>query len=200
MRALAGRPLSLTELSRLIPSINYPALERRLGALRLVGQIEARQGRARSTPYGPSEWLRQAVAPIVAGVRWERRHLPAGTVPVGRIDAEAAFLLAVPLLRLPSDVSGVCRLTMEIRSGSGEVRPAGVMVEVREGMIASCTSRLEGRAEAWASGGSGSWTGAIIDLETSALEIGGDWDLAAALVEDLNRVLFRAVSPLRTPV
>lgn len=200
VRALAGRSLSLTELSRLIPSINYPALERRLGALRLVGQIEAREGRARSTPYGPTEWLRRSVAPIVAGVRWERQHLPAGTAPVGRIDAEAAFLLAVPLASLPSELSGTCRLVVEIRGGAGERRPAGVMVEVREGAIRSCISRLEGRAEAWASGSSACWTSAVIDQETSALEIGGDWDLAAGLVEALHGTLFRVRRPVRTPI
>jgi DNA-binding HxlR family transcriptional regulator len=200
VRALAGRPLSLTELSRLIPSINYPALERRLGALRLVGQIEARPGRARSTPYGPTDWLRRAIAPLVAGVRWERQHLPTGTSPVGRIDAEAAFLLAIPLVSLPSELSGTCRLVVEIRNGAGERRSAGVMVEVREGAVCSCTSRLEGRAGAWASGSSGSWTSAVMSQETEALEIGGDSDLAVALVDALHGSLFGALQPVRTSV
>ena len=195
-RALAARPLSLTELSRLIPSLNYPSLERRLGALRLAGQIEARPGSTRGTPYGATDWLRRAVAPIVAGVRWERSHLPAGTAPVGRIDAEAALLLAVPLLRLPSDLSGLCRLTVEIRNGAGEPRLAGVMVGIEGGVISSCTSRLEGHAGAWASGSPSRWTSAIMDQETDALEIGGGCDLALALLEGLHKALFRAPLPV----
>lgn len=195
-RALAARPLSLTELSRLIPSLNYPSLERRLGALRLAGQIEARPSSTRGTPYGATEWLRRAVAPIVAGVRWERLHSPAGTAPVGRIDAEAALLLAIPLLRLPSDLSGLCRLTVEIRNGAGEPRLAGVMVGIEDGVVSSCTSRLEGRAGAWASGGPSRWTSAIMDQETDALEIGGDCDLSLALLEGLHKALFRAPLPV----
>lgn len=191
VRALAGRPLSLTELSRLISSLNYPSLERRLGALRLSGQVEAHPSRARGTPYGAGEWLRRAVAPIAAGIRWERQYLPTTTAPVGRIDAEAALLLAVPLLSLPSEHSGLCRLTVEIRNAGGEPRLAGVMVGVRDGVVSSCTSRLEGRADAWASGSLDSWTGAIMEDELSRLEIGGNHPLARAVVEGLNRSLFR---------
>ncbi len=191
VRAIAARPLSLTELSRLIPSLNYPSLERRLGALRLAGLIEARPSATRGTPYGASEWLRLAVAPIAAAVQWERRHLPSATAPPGRIDAEAVFLLAVPLLTLPSDLSGFCRLTVEIRNGAGEPRLGGVMVGVQEGTISSCTSRLEGRAEAWASGSPSSWTSTIMDRETGLLEVGGAGDLALGLLEGLHRVLFQ---------
>jgi DNA-binding HxlR family transcriptional regulator len=192
VRALAARPLSLTELSRLIPSLNYPSLERRLAALRLAGQIQARPGSRRGTPYTVTAWLRRAVAPIVAAVRWERCHLSARTAPVGRIDAEAALLLAIPLLALPGDVSGLCRLTVEIGSGTAERRLAGVMVEIREGVVSSCTSRLEGRADAWASGKPTGWTSAIMEGETAALEIGGASDLVLAALEGLSEALFRA--------
>lgn len=195
VRALAARPLSLTELSRLIPSLNYPSLERRLGALRLAGQIEARPGNSRGTPYGVTQWLRQAAGPIVAAVRWERANLPAEAAPVGRIDAEAALLLAVPLLTLPGDLSGSCRLTVEIRNGVGEPRLAGVMVGVEGGAVTSCTSRLEGRAGAWATGSAGRWTSAVMDREPGLLEIGGG-DLAVAMVEGLHVALFRAPQPV----
>jgi DNA-binding HxlR family transcriptional regulator len=194
VRALAARPLSLTELSRLIPSLNYPSLERRLGALRLSGQIEARPSSTRGTPYGVTVWLRQAAAPIVAAVRWER-NLPAGATPVGRIDAEAALLLAVPLLSLPGDLSGSCRLTVEIQNGAGEPRLAGVMVGVEGGVVTSCTSRLGGKAEAWATGSPSRWTSAVMDQEPSLLEIGGG-DLAVALLEGLHTALFRAPQPV----
>src|SRR4051794_1396689 len=37
VRAIASRPLSLTELNKVIPKISYPSLERRLGSMRLAG-------------------------------------------------------------------------------------------------------------------------------------------------------------------
>ena len=189
VRALAARPLSLTELARLISNFSYPSLERRLGALRLTGQIEARPSRTRHTPYEVSEWLRRAVAPILAGVRWERRHLPADTVPVGRIDAEAALLLSMPLLKLPSNVAGTCRLAVEFRNGAGEPQPAGAVVEVRDGAVCSCVSRLDGHADAWVSGSPSSWITALTDRQVDVFEVGGDCDLAIALLGELHGVL-----------
>ena len=51
IRALAAKPLSLTDLNRLIPRISYPSLERRLGALRLADLVEPHPGDGRGTPY-----------------------------------------------------------------------------------------------------------------------------------------------------
>jgi len=42
LRALAAGPLSLTELDRVIATLSYPSLERRLTAMRLVSLVEAR--------------------------------------------------------------------------------------------------------------------------------------------------------------
>jgi DNA-binding HxlR family transcriptional regulator len=67
LRALAARPLALTELNRLMPHISYPTLERRITAMRLVGQVKARrEGASRGNPYEATRWLRQAVAPLTA--------------------------------------------------------------------------------------------------------------------------------------
>jgi DNA-binding HxlR family transcriptional regulator len=192
VRALAARPLSLTELSRLISTLNYPSLERRLGALRLTGQVEARPNQARLTPYAISGWLRRAVAPMAAGMRWERKHLPADTAPLSRIDVEAAFLLSVPLLELPSDFSGICRLAVEFRRQTDNQRLAGAVVEVQDGTVCSCTSRLEGHADAWAAGTPGNWITALIDRQVDALELGGASALATGLLEGLHSVLFSA--------
>ena len=41
MRALAARPLSLTELDGIIADLSYPALERRLSSMRMAGLVEA---------------------------------------------------------------------------------------------------------------------------------------------------------------
>lgn len=193
VRALAARPLSLTDLNRLISGLNYPTIERRLGALRETGLIEACSRDRRGTPYGPSDWLRQAIAPLAASALWERRHASAAAQPIGRLDVEAAFLLAVPMLRLAPDISGLCRLTVEQRSQDGDNRLAGVMVEVRCGEVVSCITRLQGHADAWASGSPDSWLAAVIEGDAGRLEIGGDWQLVTALADGLYRHLFGAL-------
>jgi DNA-binding HxlR family transcriptional regulator len=190
IRALAARPLSLTELNRLISGLNYPSLERRLGALRLAGQIEACPGEGRSTPYAVTDWLRRAIAPLAVAARWERRHIPTAAAPIARIDVEATFLLAVPVLSLATDMSGSCRLAVELRNGRGDPHLAGVLVEVREGSVAACIARLQGEADAWVSGSTFTWLQAVIEANTDRFEIGGDCDLAAALFEGLHATLF----------
>ena len=194
LRALAARPLSLTELDDLISGVSYPSLERRLGAMRLAGLIEPVRGRGRGTPYAVTEWARLAVGPITAAARWEQRHLNGQARPLTKHDAEAAFLLAVPMLRLPADLSGACRLSMEVQNGQGPTL-AGVLVDVEEGRIASCGSRLEGRAAAWASGSAPAWLRAVIARETESLEVGGDLQLARSFLDDLHGALFQAPVP-----
>jgi DNA-binding HxlR family transcriptional regulator len=189
VRALAARPLSLTELNGLISGLSYPSLERRLGAMRLAGQIERAPGRGRGTPYMVTDWLRHAIGPISAAARWEREHAAAETAPIRRLDAEAAFLLAIPLLRLSEELSGACRLAVEVGSTNGE-RLAGVVVQVQEGQIASCVANVQGRADGWASGSAPAWLRAVMEQETERLEVGGDCELARGLLDGLHNALF----------
>lgn len=185
LRAIAARPMTLTELNKLISTLNYPSLERRLGALRLARLIEAREGQGRGTPYGPTRWLRGGIGLLVAAANWERGCPAAGAPPPAKIDVEAVFLLTVPALRLPSDLSGSCRFAVELRSGSAKSF-AGVLVEVEEGRVVSCVSRLQGQASAWASGSAGSWLDAVRTGNVEALEIGGDCNLALSLLDSLR--------------
>lgn len=191
LRALAAGPLSLTELDRIIGHINYPSLERRLGAMRLAGQVEPLPGNGRGMPYGATDWSRLGVAPIVAASRWERHNMAAETAPIGRVDIEAAFLLAVPLLRLPIASSGSCRLALKLNKGSRE-QMGGVMVTIEEGRAVSCTTHIEGAAGAWANGSAAAWFRAVIEADPDHLEIGGDGRLGRALVNSLYDALFGA--------
>jgi DNA-binding HxlR family transcriptional regulator len=191
VRALAARPLSLTELDKLIAGVNYPSLERRLGAMRLAGQIEACPGPSRGTPYAVTKWMRHAIVPLIAAARWERRNAAASSTPIGRIDIEAAFLLTVPRMRLPADVAGACRLAIEVRGSNGDSGLAGVMVQVEQGRVVSCVSRLQGEADAWALGTAQAWIQAVIEDETDAIETGGDCELATALLDALYGASFR---------
>lgn len=188
VRALAAKPLSLTELNQLIPSLNYPSLERRLSALRLTGQIEPCPSGGRSRPYVATEWLRRAIAPLAAGARWEREHAPDESAPIGRLDIECAFLLCVPMLQLPAESPGTCRLAVDARGG-GDHGLAGVLTRVVDGRVVACTSRLEGSADAWASGTAQAWFRAVIERAPNDLEVGGDSELADAIVSGLRGAL-----------
>jgi DNA-binding HxlR family transcriptional regulator len=190
LRALATGPLSLTELDRVIGSLSYPSLERRLAAMRLAGHLEARASNGRGTPYGLTDWARQGVGPLAAAARWERRHMSRSTAPMGRVDIEAAFLLSVPLLDLAGDVSGSCRMAVEIPGSKGR-RLVGVMVGVESGRIESCTSRLQGTPDAWALGSITAWLDAMIEADTDRIEPGGDGRLARTLLDSLHWALFR---------
>lgn len=195
LRALAARPLSLTELSSVINDHSYPALERRLSAMRAARQLEPRpDGERGAKPYGVTEWTRQAVAPIAAAGRCECRYLAQSTDPLTRIDIEAIFLLAVPLVDLDVTHSGACLLAVDTGSGgSGQPtdRLAGVHVEVEGGTIATCSSRLEYDPPTWALGSTSAWVDAILEGKTKLLRIGGGRTrLAKDLIERLHDSLF----------
>jgi len=187
VRALAARPLSLTELNRLIPKVSYPSLERRLGAMRLAGLVEPHPGDGRGTPYAATEWLRRAVVPIAAAAGWERRYRPKDSRSIGRLGVEAAFLLAIPLLEMPADFNGRCRLAVEVQGGRSPIF-AGVLVCYEDGKIVSCSSRLEGEVEGWAVGTPEAWLGRMKGEDRTGLELGGDITMVEALLDSLRGV------------
>jgi DNA-binding HxlR family transcriptional regulator len=191
VRAVAARPFSLTQLDGLISSLTYPALERRLTAMRDAGLLVACPSEGRGTPYAATDWLRRAIGPLAAAALWERSHIAEASTPVSRLDVESAFLLAVPLLTLPSELSGTCRLAVEMPRG-GEHDFAGVRIEVRDGEVLSCTSRLAGPVDASLTGSTRAWLGAVIEGEPRHLERrGGDRELAAIFIDGLHGALFR---------
>lgn len=185
IRALAGQPLSLTQLNRLIPKVSYPSLERRLAGLRLAHLVEPQPGNGRGTPYRVTRWLQRAVIPGIAAAGWERMWVPDSTTPIGRLDVEAAFLLAVPLLDLPDDLTGRCRLAVEVRGGSRPVF-AGVSMCVEEGRVVSCSSRLEGEAGGWISGTPMEWLRRMNGHPGEKLEVGGDVELVLTVADALR--------------
>jgi DNA-binding HxlR family transcriptional regulator len=182
VRAVAARPLSLTELDNVISTHNYPSLERRLATMRQLGLMEALSGPGRSTPNGATDWLRQAVAPLIAATRWEHSHRGGDAPLITLRDVEAAFLLSLPLLRLAPQVSGSCRAGVQV--GTGNL--VGAMVEVTGGRVSACTTDLEGMPDAWALGSTATWISAVVARDARRLELGGDRALATELVEGLS--------------
>jgi DNA-binding HxlR family transcriptional regulator len=193
VRALASRPLSLTELDRVIASCSYPSLERRLSAMRTIGLVEAAPGTGRSTPYAASEWLRRAISPLAAAAHWERRWQSVQVPPITNRDVEAAFLLTLPLLRLPESVSGTCRLGVQMGS-RGRTGTAGAIASIRGGSVVPTGTRLADSADAWALGPSAAWFSAVIERRVGGLDLGGETGLAAELVERFHGELFAPVA------
>jgi DNA-binding HxlR family transcriptional regulator len=189
VRVLAERPASLPDLRLGSEGLSAQSVERRLLALRDATLLEEVDGGPGQVTYAATEWLRQAAAPLAAATRWERKHLPTATPPIGPDEAEAGFLLAAPLLRLPAEASGSCRLGVEFQDGS-ERRLAGVTVEAERGRIVSCSSRLESNPAAAATGPPAAWLRVTIEAQPDRLELAGDTRLARVLLDALNRTLF----------
>lgn len=186
LRALAARPLSLTELDRLIGSISYPSLERRLSAMRSTSLVKAMPN-GDGTPYAVTQWGRRGVGPISAAARFERRYLAEETPGLKPIDVEAIFMLAAPEAPLPSNADGVCQLVAEMQDGKRHL--AGVEIRVDRGKIVSCVSRVDSEPRNWALGGCVGWLDALVECRTERLSIGGDEQLVRNVVYGLHELL-----------
>jgi DNA-binding HxlR family transcriptional regulator len=193
VRALAARPLTLTELSSVISAVSYPSLERRLAAMRKAGLLERRAGRGGAAPHGPTEWLRHAIAPLAAAARWEHAHLEPNEAPVAPRDVEAALLLTLPELRLSPSQVGACRMVVELGGGDRR-RLAGALAGVRRGRIAFCTTKLEGKSSAAVAGTVTAWLDALLDAGADRLQFSGEAVLAREMFEAFRAYLFAPVT------
>lgn len=188
IRSLAATPMSLTELDRRIPDLSYPALERRLSSMRMAGLIEARESRGGGTPYAVTDWARRGVAPLAAASKCERKHMEGQAAPVKQADIEAAFLLATPLVGLPTSTSGTCQL--EVEADPIEARDqAGVSVTVEHGRVVACESRLGPSPGDFAVGSVAKWFCAIQDGTASLLRFGGNRRVAEGVVVGLHAAI-----------
>lgn len=201
VRALAARPLTLTELDKLIDGYTYPSLERRLSAMRHAGQIElsASEDGKKGRQYRVSPWLRLGIGPLTVAARCERKHLASATAPITRIDVESAFLLVAPLLDLDVGASGFCQLAVEAGSGDSRQPWAGAQVTLEKGSVSSCVARLEPQPENSVTGLAGAWLDAVIGRDPDLLSFCGDADLGREIVEGLHDVLFRIFVPTQSP-
>jgi DNA-binding HxlR family transcriptional regulator len=188
MRGLAARPMSLTELDRGIAELSYPALERRLSSMRMAGLIEARQTGGVGTPYAVTDWARRGIAPLALAADCEQVHMRNRAAPLDRIDIEAAFLLALPLVGLPGDVAGSSQLEVEAdpRAVHGQ---AGVRVTVARGRVVACDSELGPSPGDYAVGSAARWFSAVRDGTAGLLRFGGGRGVSERLVTGLHAAL-----------
>jgi DNA-binding HxlR family transcriptional regulator len=194
MHVLASRPFTLSELDGQIPGVSYPSLERRVSWMRTSGQIEPVEKEGRGTPYVVTDWLRQAIAPLCAAGRCERRHMGEGSGPITAVEVEASFLLSVPLAPLRRRAQGSCMLAVQtdpVEPDEAEPRLAGVTVEVEHGQVASCVPEIGAEPTTWAVGAPEGWLDVVIDGSLEDLRIGGlNPQLALDLVTGIHFSLF----------
>jgi DNA-binding HxlR family transcriptional regulator len=190
MRNLASRPMSLTELDREISDLSYPALERRLSSMRMAGLIEARPGNASGTPYAVTEWARTGIRPLAVAGRCERVHMGQAAAPLTKLDVEAAFLLATPLVDLPEESSGTCQLEVEI--ARGRRNQAGIRVEVERGKVVACECAFEEPRSTYVAGNPTKWYTAIKEGNLEELRFGGGRRFGETLVLSLHDTLMKS--------
>jgi len=192
IRALATSPLTLTELSEQIPEISYPALERRIGWMRTTGQLDALPKQPRGTPYVPTRWLRRAITPLAMAMRCERRHMD-DNPPITDVEAEAAFLLSLPMAPLPAGRRGDCTLAVQTDATEfDEGRPlAGVNIELQADGSTSWSVGLMAKPQTWAVGTAEDWLNAMLDGRFETLRIGGaDPQFAADVINAMRYAVF----------
>lgn len=189
MHVLAREPLTVRELHRSVEGLSRRTLTRRLEAMRTAGQVEARPDGGEGAIYAVTDWLRAAIAPLAIAARLERREPREGMAPIEALDVEAAFLLTLPLLELPKELSGICRLGVNLEDDES-VGLIGVTARIEQGRVVSCTRGLDGEANAWAAASAGNWLDTVIEPNAKQVRTGGDRWLARALLDALHKTLF----------
>ncbi len=198
IHALARGPLSLLELRRTVDTVNTEVLIERVGYLEASGMVTTQAGADGKKRYAATRWLREGVAPLAAAARLERHFPAADTVPPDDLDVGAAFLLAMPLVELPAELEGTCRLGVEVEEGErGEV--AGVTARVGGGRVLACELGLDRQADAFATGSTLAWFDTLVQPEVSGIQTGGRKALAPTLLDALHETLFGTVGTLNLP-
>src|SRR5881394_751492 len=186
---LAREPMTPHELDQAIDELKRRALQRQLTQMQSVGLIEALDGVGGESIYAATDWLRSGIAPLIAAARVERRKPLEGMAPIDPLDVEAGFRLSLALLELPKELSGVCRLGLNLeddeRSGL-----TGITATIDQGQIVSCEAGLSKEVDAWAAASAEDWLDTVIEPDAKRVRTGGDRWLPSALLEALHHTLF----------
>jgi len=186
---LARAPMTPGELGKAIEGLGRRALRRRLGAMQSVGLIEALEDTGGEPIYAATDWLRSAIAPLIAAARIERRNPKDGMSPIDPLDVEAGFRLSLALLELPRELSGTCRLGLNLEDEE-RTGLTGITAKIDQGCIVSCTPGLSKGADAWAAASAGDWLDTVIEPDAKRVRTGGDRWLPSALLDALHGTLF----------
>lgn len=185
---LAREPMTLSELNAAIDGLGRQAVSHHLDAMRTTRQIEA-LAEGGEAIYALTDWARAGIAPLIASARLERRNPMEGMAPIDALDVDAGFRLSLPLLTLPKELSGLCRLGLNLDEDERSAM-TGITARIEEGRVVSCRDGLDARANAWAAGTAADWLDTVIDPQAKRVRTGGDRWLSAALLGGLHKTLF----------
>jgi DNA-binding HxlR family transcriptional regulator len=187
---LAREPLTLAELHGAVYGMSRGALQRQLTAMQSAGQVEACPAGGGEGPlYAITDWLRAGIAPLIASARLERRDPREEMAPIDALDVEAGFRLSLPLVELPRELSGTCRLGLNLAEDESSCL-TGVTARIEQGRVVSCKASLGEKADAWAAASAGDWLDTVIEPDAKRVRTGGDRWLARALLDGLHKTLF----------
>jgi DNA-binding HxlR family transcriptional regulator len=189
MHALAREPLSFDELHDRVEGLGRAPLKRLLGAMQAAGQVEEHAGGNEEALYAITDWLRAGIAPLIVSAHLERRNPKEGMAPIDALDVEAGFRCSLALVELPRQLSGACRLGINLEEDGGGCL-TGVTARIEQGRVVSCRAGLGGNVDAWAAGSASDWLSTVIKPEVDRVRTGGDRWLTGALVASLHRTLF----------
>jgi DNA-binding HxlR family transcriptional regulator len=181
------QPSTKRELLATIPMLNRAKARRLLRRLRGAGLLRSLDDDDPAPRYALSGWARRAVYVLASIARWERAHLGITAEPVAAGDGAIALLAALPLIRPPADVDGVCTFTVEVGPGGSTPRSSAVWARLADGRVASCKSgSCPSVPDAWVRGRVDAWFEAVFDARPAALQLGGVRALAESAVRCLH--------------
>jgi DNA-binding HxlR family transcriptional regulator len=189
MHALVREPLTLDELHEAVEDVGRRRLKRLLDAMQSAGQIEAHPGIDGGVIYAATDWLRAGIAPLIASARLERRDPKEGMAPIEALDVEAGFRCSLALIELPRELSGSCRLGLNLEDDES-ASLTGVTARIDQGRVVSCEPGLDKKANAWAAASASDWLDTVIEPDTNRVRAGGDRWLASALLDAIHQTLF----------
>jgi len=189
MHVLARGPLTFTDLHSAIDDMGRRLLKRQLLATQKVGQVERQDGEGGEATYTMTEWMRAGIAPLIASARLERRDPKESMAPIDALDVEAALRCGLSLADLPRELSGTCRLGINLEHGEGGCL-TGVTATIEQGRVVSCRAGLEPGAGAWAAGSADDWLDTVIEPDAKRVRTGGDKWLTSAVLDSLHETLF----------
>ena len=188
MHALAREPLTFGALLDLTTGLNPRALERQLTAMCTTGQVEKREGSGEAI-YAMTDWLQAGIAPLIASARLERRDPKESMAPIDALDVEAGFRCSLSQVELPRELSGTCRLGINLEDGDAGCL-TGVTASIEQGRVISCRPGLDRKASAWAAGSTDGWLDTMIEPNVNQVRTGGDEWLSRAVLDSLHKTLF----------
>jgi DNA-binding HxlR family transcriptional regulator len=163
-------------------------LRRHLRRLAGAGLLESAGSGGRDDAVLPTQWCRLGFGPLAAALRWERAHFPARAAAIPAPDAVLALAGILPLARPAGGLAGTCALTVRGDATPASPRRAGAAwARVGAGRVLDCgPGPLGEQPDAWVDGELEGWFEAVLDGSRRRLRIGGDAELAGALIAQLH--------------